>query len=261
MAEKQKSKKKKVVKICVITIIIVVLVVPLIAIGVILSSVLGVLPPKDLGVTYSEQDYSTAMDKLNITFADTIDPDEPLDFSKVKIETGESVRQVQELTSSEVTAVVNSMMSDIAENQQVKISENNKVAYSGTVKLQEALDYLKIDIGDVAVVSDIEKVNLVMEAELCVSGDKLAVKPESIQLGMLEELSKIIFDEIASGGGEIELPIDAFEVGTVDDKITLDAVLPESITITEKTAEDLLPQSSELPTGESEATASPEPIE
>jgi hypothetical protein len=88
-------------------------------------------PPRDLGVSYTEADYQSAVAKLGITVVDTV-PDMPIEQTKI-VYSGKKKIDVR-LTSKEVSAVISMhhrspkwALSDV----QILLGDNNQAQLSG----------------------------------------------------------------------------------------------------------------------------------
>lgn len=203
------------------------------AVAVVYCSVFGVFDPKDLGVSYTEKDSETAMEKFNVVF------DDDTDLSLLKkgdcsVEVGSAAMRTVSFTSAELTALADSFLGDAAEKQQILIKDDCRMVYSGKVNIVSFLSLMKPDAGELDL-GPIEKINISMESEFVLKDGQLALRVNEISAGMFEETATEALKKLMNGNDVLPLGITTEAVGTVENVLTITAELPEEIVVTKKT--------------------------
>ena len=231
MSEGKKKTKSVAAVICVI--LAVTLLVVIGAVAVAYCSVFGIFAPKDLGVSYSEEDAETALEKFNVVFNDETDLS-LLQKGDCSVAVGSSAMRTVSFTSAELTALADGFLGDAAEKQQILIKDDGRMVYSGKVNIVSFLQLMKMETGDLNL-GPIEKVNISMESELVLKDGQLALRIDKVSAGMFEDPTTEALEKLLNGNDVLPLGITTESVETVENVLTVTAELPEEIVVTKKT--------------------------
>lgn len=237
---------------CLIAIII--LLVILVAVAFFAASLLGLFGPKNLGVTYTEADYQSALDKIgtDITF-DGMRGDDlrsytqqiKKDGTKLEIddytwEHTDFQEKSFELTPAEATALLNEIAPGFYwfENQQIQIGSDGQVEASGTLLLNKAMNDFYPELKSKVPFDVFPRVNLYAKGGISISENDLSLSAETFRTGPIEGISTTMLNENADYFAVLYtsvpgLVIHRLEV-TDDGNFAVDALIPQTTVISKK---------------------------
>jgi len=246
------SPRKKKKKGCLIVLII--LLVILAALGFLAASLLGLFGPKDLGVTYTEADYQSALDKIgtDITF-DGMQGDDLRSYTRqikkdgTKLEIDDYTWEHSnfqeksfELTPAEATALLNEIAPGFYwfENQQIQIGRDGQVEASGTLLLNKAMNDFYPELKSKVPFDVFPRVNLYAKGGISISENDLTLSAETFKTGPIEGISATMLNENADYFAVLYtsvpgLVIHRLEV-TDDGNFAVDALIPQTTVISKK---------------------------
>ena len=243
-------KKKK--KGCLIAVIVLLII--LAAMGLLAASLLGIFGPKDLGVTYTEADYQSALDKIgtDITF-DGMQGDDLRSFTRqikkdgTKLEIDDYTWEHSdfhdksfELTPAEATALLNEIAPGFYwfEDQQIRIGSDGLVEASGTLLLNQAMDDFYPELKKKVPFDVFPRVNLYAKGGISIIENDLSLSAQTFRTGPIEGISTAMLNENADYFAVLYtsvpgLVIHRLEV-TGDGNFAVEALIPQTTVISKK---------------------------
>lgn len=217
-------------------------------------SMSGVLGPKDLGVTYTKEDFNNAIKKagINITFDGKSGDDlydylqqyktsqEKLAWSDYTIEVTKYEERNFVLTSQEATALISEIAPQffIFENLQINVLENGEVEGSGTILVNQVIaNFAPEQAGNLpSYVPD--KLNFYAKGNVIVEENILSLDVKDVKTGAIQTVKPEQIEENVQYFEELYkcvpgLVIHSLKV-TSDGKIAVDALIPVDPVIVKK---------------------------
>jgi hypothetical protein len=229
------------------------------------------LPPKDLGVRYTDADYASALQKIGIQIdatllaADTNAPAalsiqlynrtlNPLvitgaDLSANKLKVADYTwtfsnyeHRTFSLTSAESTAFINRVLPRFTwfENAQISVS-NDKILFSSVALVGKMKEELFADFVKQIPVPLPDRVNLFAKGTFSIANNQVVLAPEVIQIGDFSLPAQYIApDKLASVGSNLERIIHAYPkidiifAGVKNGQLYFDGVIPTKVVIKPK---------------------------
>ena len=234
---------------CLIAIII--LLVILSAVAFFAASLLGLFGPKNLGVTYTEADYQSALGKIgtDITFDGRRGDDlrsytqqikkdgMKLEIDDYTWEHADFQEKSFELTPAEATAFVNEIAPGFYwfENQQIQIGSDGQVEASGTLLLNKAMNDFYPELISKVPFDVFPRVNLYAKGGISIIENDLSLSAETFRTGPIEGISTTMLNENADYFAVLYtsvpgLVIHRLEV-TDDGNFAVDALIPQTTVI------------------------------
>ncbi len=245
-----KKKKKHVGCFVVLGIFIVILV----GIGFLAASLFGLLGPKDLGVSYTEKDYQSAIEKIGTktTFNGMTDEElreytidlkkagTKLSITDYDWEFSDYQEKNFELTPAEATAFLNEVAPGFYwfEGQQINILKDGTVEASGTLLLAKALNELYPDLKDMIPIATPDKLNLYAVGGISISENQLTLNTEELKTGLVSPVSEDMLDENAFYFEALYTSIPGLVIHSLevndDGNFEISALIPQTAAVTEK---------------------------
>lgn len=215
---------------------------------------LGVFPPKDIGISYTEKDFASVVEKTGINISvDGKSNEQTRDFLKDAKNNGEKhylkdydivysdfERKEFVLNSQEATAFINEVSPSLycISNQQVKINKDGTVESSGTLHLKKAIEDFYPEMKESINFPLPDKVNLYIKSKIEIKDNSLSLDPEIFEAGSIKAVTPKMVKDNANFAEAIykSMPgvmIYSFEV-TDNGELAIDAQIPQKIIITKK---------------------------
>ncbi len=217
-------------------------------------SFFGVIGPKDLGVTYKESDYQSAMAKIGtqVTFegksGDALrayTTQLKKDGKKFPIADytwthSDYQEKTFTLTSAEATALLNEIAPAFwwFEDQQIHVLPGGRIEASGTGLLEKALDDLYPELREEVPFPVFEKVNLYAKGKISITENALDLDADEFKTGPIEGISADTLNDNAEVFESLYtsvpgLVIHSLRVGT-NGNLEVSALIPQKTEITRK---------------------------
>ncbi|MPM95239.1 hypothetical protein SDC9_142393 [bioreactor metagenome] len=221
---------------------------------IILSSLPDFLNPKNLGITYTEENYQSAVNKigLNITF-NGMTSDELREYTKKLKESGEKLnindytweqsdyeRKTFTLTSEEATAFLNEVAPAFYwfSNQQIKVGSDGKIEASGTLYLRKAVNELYPELSTKIPFPLFEKVNLYSKGSIHIENNSLTLDTDELEAGLINTISPQMLEDNAGYFNKLYSCVPGLEIYSLNvneaGEIAVDALIPQKTIITKK---------------------------
>lgn len=231
---------------------LVVLVIVLGIIGVVgyfAANVFGLLPPKNLGITYTEADFQSALAKIGTEIVfEGKSGDELRAYTKQLKKEGTKFsiddfewyhsdyqRKQFELTSQEATAFLNEIAPGFwwFENQQIKVLSDGTIEASGTGLLRKALNDLHPHLIGVIPIPIFERVNLYAKGRISINENNLYLNAESFSIGGIAAVSATDLNQNAHYFEALYKSVPGLVIHSLEVKdngnIAVDALIPQKI--------------------------------
>ena len=228
-----------------------------------------IIKPKDIGVTYTEQDYNTALEKTGIKLVlngeevkkisekdhpvlagryfiavTAVSASEKISMGDYDIAFENYVQKKFTFTASETTAFLNEIAPGLFwfEDIQVKVLDNGKVEGSSKVYMDRILNDLYSDVKDKIPVPLPAVVNVYGTAEMNITSNNLFWRPDVLNIGAAPLPEKFMNEKatgvIASHLERIYRVVPGFEFitlsGNEKGEFVIEAVIPQRITVNKK---------------------------
>jgi len=235
--------------------VFVVLILIILAVGAYFAaSTFGLLPPPDMGVTYTEADYQSAMKKIGteITFdgksgaalrtytQELKKSGTKLNYKDYNWQHSDFQEKTFELTSAEATALVNEIAPAFYwfENQQIKAGTDGQVQASGTLLLGKAIDELYPSLKSQVPFPILPKVNLSAAGGISIRENKLSLSAREFKTGPIPGITPQMLNENASYAESLYKSVPGLIIHKLDvtsaGKIAVSALIPQKTVVTKK---------------------------
>lgn len=210
--------------------------------------------PKDLGVSYTMEDYANVLKKTGIQvnldgmsgdalvkYYDDLDG-KKLDINDYNWEFTDYQRVTFSVTPSEATAFVNEIAPGFLwfDDVQVDVLQDGTMAGSGTFDIARLKKDLYSDVADKIPVPLPDKANVYGTGNLSVSDNNLDIEPDLINIGIIPLPDQFMTDKSADVMSDyferVYTSIPGLEINSLESdtngNITFDGIIPQTITIT-----------------------------
>ncbi len=215
--------------------------------GYFVANVFGLLPPKNLGVTYTEADYQSALAKIGTDIVFEGKSGDALraytkqlkkEGTKFPIDDfvwnhSDYQRKRFEFTSQEATAFLNEIAPGFwwFEKQQIKVLPNGIIEASGTGLFRKALQDLYPDLIEDIPIPIIEKVNLYAKGRISIRENNLDLNAESFSTGGIAAISATDLNQNADYFEALYQSVPGLVIHSLEVKnngnIAVDALIPQ----------------------------------
>lgn len=214
----------------------------------------SILGPKDLGVTYTEEDYLSALEKtgMEIEF-EGMTGEELAEYKRIEdkksindynFEFSEYERKQFSLTAAESTALLNELAPGFwwFDDLQVKVNPDGTMEGSSTADIKRLKTDLFADVADDVPIPLPDTLNIYSKGTISVTNNQLTGNPESFYLGNVplseEYLSEESVDTMEEYFPRIYTVVPGLEINSLDSnsngEFEFDGVIPQKVSVTKK---------------------------